>query len=173
MRARSEIRLLLLTAALSVPAGVACSKHSAKSSSPDATGTQQRASEDPLAELDRLEREMNRLGLRADPPSAGAVPGASEDGDAHYEAEAEAAEQPRPSEAATDHAPAGDRAREKHAGVQQCSDVCDLSVAICDLEAQLCSLADRHRDDPTYVDACRRAGEDCDTADQACERCRS
>jgi len=151
---------------------VGCKKAGSGPSSLDEEGGARQQHSDPLVELELLEQEMNRLGLRtaADedtiaPGSAGE--GAGADGEVEPGAEAEALERPAPTEAA-----AADRPPPpKRAELQQCADLCDLSQAICELETRICSLSSSHGDDPTYADACRRAGEDCEVADDACSRC--
>jgi hypothetical protein len=182
MRAQRE-RLsvaLLLALGLSLGWTVGCTQKSRdKTSSPTAQGGDSSApAGDPLAQLDSLEREMLRLGMPvaaqrdAVPPAETGEGAAGLDGDAMLggEAEALAEEQPAPTatEAAEAEPPPGPERRNER---QHCADVCDLSRAICELEAQICSLSDGHGDDPTYADACRRAGEDCDTADAHCDRC--
>ncbi|MFO7564244.1 MAG: hypothetical protein R6X02_16475 [Enhygromyxa sp.] len=165
MRASSELALLL--AVVCLPA-LGCKQAPSKAPSPDQT-SMPRDDGDLLVELDRLEQEMQRLGLRelgGDAGPSGAGVGAAWDGDDEYGAEQEE-QPPAPSEAAAERAP-----RDRSA-VRHCSDVCDLSEAICDLEVQICALAESHRDDPTYADACRRAGEDCELANQACNGCGS
>jgi hypothetical protein len=182
MRARSDTRLAvaLLAAAIALPT-LACTKKPSNARSPDASsGEPQPGGGDPLAELDSLEREMQRLGLpvaasRATTPT-GVLEGSGEgggmdmDGDGTVGAQAEAFEeeapvQPAPAEAEPDRSP------DRRGQAQRCSDVCDLREAICELEVQICSLSEGHGDDPTYANACRRAGDDCDTADDECDRC--
>ena len=159
MRVSNE--LVLLIAVMCLPT-VGCKK---AGSNADATGSPPQADEDPLAELERLEQQMDRLGLRDDQTTLDAGAGEGMEAEAEYRAEEH--QPPAPSEAAADRSP------KKSEVQQQCSDVCDLSVAICDLEARICALADNHRGDSTYAEACRRAGEDCDVAGQACDRCGS
>lgn len=202
MRAWSDARLgmpapaVALLVAISLPT-LACMKKPATAVSPNESAAQTEpggASSDPLMQLASLEQEMQRLGLpiamssgdrieqvdQVDPrDQAGTVPAAEAgespgvDGEA-LGAETEA-EEPRPTavepEAAADRSPPPKGA--KRAEGQRCADVCELSVTICDLEVLICSLSDGHGDDPTYGDACRRAGEDCDTADDECDRCSS
>jgi hypothetical protein len=163
MRAPSDFSGVLLVAVMCLPA-VGCKKAGSNPTSPDETSTSQQDSDDPLAELERREQQMDRLGLRDEQTTMAAGEG--------MEAEAEPGAdvdelQPAPNEAAAD------RSSVEQSEAQHCSDVCDLSVAICDLEAQICALSESHGDDPTYANACRRAGEDCDVAGQACDRCGS
>jgi hypothetical protein len=49
--------------------------------------------------------------------------------------------------------------------------VCDLADATCDLETQICTLAEEHSDDPRYTNACVRSEEQCVAAAEACEAC--
>lgn len=178
MRVRSDVRVVALLLAIGLPT-LACSKKptGAKTSEqPTATGDATQSGGDPLAQLHSLEQEMQRLGLpvaaeRASVPPAEGGEAAGIDGDAAVDTQTELlaeeeAEPPEPS-AAVEAAPPP----EKREVMQRCSAVCDLSGAICELEVQICSLSEQHGDDPTYTDACRRAGEDCDTADDACDRC--
>jgi hypothetical protein len=154
---------------------LSCKKAPSDSETPDAAATdggeQKQTEGDLFAELDSLEQEMHRLGLpvAAQHAPADVGTGAGRDGDAAVGAEAEAFEDeadqpPAPSETAADRPP-------PKRGRNECSNVCDLSRAICELEVQICSLSEGHADDPNYTDACRRAGDDCDTADGACDLC--
>jgi hypothetical protein len=164
-----------------------CKKGSSPSS-PDAGGDARR-SDDPLAELDALEQQMRGMGLavsskrdstttlsekaeRAEETTLAeddAAPDFGADGDATVAPapEAYAGEAERVESEATADEPSEARGRR----AQQCSNVCDLSVAICDLEVRICSLSESHRGEPTYADACRRAGDDCEVAGHECDRC--
>jgi hypothetical protein len=53
----------------------------------------------------------------------------------------------------------------------RCERVCDLAEATCELEAQICELAERHPDEPRYEQACLRAEQQCRAASDACQRC--
>jgi hypothetical protein len=53
----------------------------------------------------------------------------------------------------------------------RCEQVCDLAAISCGLGDQICELAERHEDDPTYAAACERAHADCDAAKDACDAC--
>jgi hypothetical protein len=178
MRVRSDVRVVALLLAIGLPT-LACSKKPASATEPEQPGAGVSAEQpggDPLAQLHSLEQEMRRLGLpvaaeRASVPPAEGGDGATIDGDAAVDTQTEfvaeeEAEPPEPT-AAVETAPPP----EKREVMQRCSAVCDLSGAICELEVQICSLSEQHGDEPTYTDACRRAGEDCDTADAACDRC--
>ena len=57
----------------------------------------------------------------------------------------------------------GDRGR--------CTNICAISRSICDLEAQICSLAERHVDERRYSEVCERASADCRVAQEACNAC--
>ncbi len=52
-----------------------------------------------------------------------------------------------------------------------CNRVCDLAEATCDLEVQICEMAERHPDEPRYEQACLRAEQQCVAASRACLRC--
>jgi hypothetical protein len=165
MRAPGEIVIAVVWATVWVATIGACTK-SAAPTSPSPADHSERG--DPLVELERLEREMDRLGLRgsADEASLGeAGGGAGMDRDALDGAEAEEAPAPQ----AVSEAESSGRWEPS----SRCAQLCDLSAAICDLEVQICALAENHRNSPAYAEACRRAGEDCDIADQACDQCRS
>lgn len=182
MRAWSSRGLIGALLLASCVATLACAqnKQAANGQSPGAHGGEMERRSDPLAELASLEQQMLQLGLpvassapRTVAPAGEGDAAAGMDGDATVGAQAESAElsedeppQPTPTEAAIQDAPSSKREQ-----AQRCSDVCDLSEAICSLETQICSLSEGHGDDPTYSDACRRAGEDCDTADAECDRC--
>lgn len=168
MLASNDMKILMLALVVGV-ATVGCKKASKDTQSLDPAGGAPGDVDDPLAELDRLEREMVRLGLRAETPAAPAGVGEGagmQDGDVDKGAEAEMMEESEPAPIETTVAPAPPKAE-----VQHCFDVCDLSAAICDLEARICSLSDGHDGDPTYADACRRASEDCELAARACDGC--
>lgn len=53
----------------------------------------------------------------------------------------------------------------------RCSQVCSLSDITCELGVQICELAQRHVDNEDYEQACVRATEDCDAAQEACDAC--
>jgi hypothetical protein len=175
MRARSDGTWMVALLIAIASATLACTKKPTSATSPGAHGgePQPQSADDLLAQLDSLEHEMRRLGL----PVAAArapVPAAEEpgrDGDAAAGARTEELEDESPApteaEAGVEAAPPP----EKREAAQRCEAVCDLSQAICELEVAICSLSDGHGDDPTYTDACARAGEDCDTADDACDHC--
>lgn len=183
MRAWSSRGLIVVLLSLCASTLACTQKPKARDTqSPAAMGGESERSGDPLAELAALEQQMLQLELPiagsavrdVAPAGEGGAAQAGTDGDATIGAQAEAVEleetasDPAPAEAAID-----ERRASKHEQAQRCSDVCDLSEAICSLETHICSLSDSHGDDPTYVDACRRAGEDCDTADAECDRCSS
>lgn len=182
MRAPSKTKAAVaLLIALGLPT-LGCKKDAALATGIDGSHGQTRYADDadPLARLASLEQEMQRLGLPV-ATTKGATPGLGEDrdgGDATLGGEGEAPvdEAPVDEAAATEPQPApsevaADRPPQRREQAQYCSDVCELSQAICDLEVQICSLSENHGNDPTYTDACRRAGEDCDTADFQCDRC--
>jgi hypothetical protein len=52
----------------------------------------------------------------------------------------------------------------------RCLMICDLSQVTCELNTQICELADRH-DQDDYRAACERAAEDCEVAREACDVC--
>lgn len=53
----------------------------------------------------------------------------------------------------------------------RCIQVCELSEITCELGVQICELAQRHAGDPDYEQACARATDDCDAAQEACDVC--
>jgi hypothetical protein len=53
----------------------------------------------------------------------------------------------------------------------RCIQVCELSEITCELGVQICELAQRHAGDHDYEQACARATEDCDAAQEACDVC--
>jgi hypothetical protein len=53
----------------------------------------------------------------------------------------------------------------------RCIQVCELSEITCELGVQICELAQRHAGDQDYEQACARATEDCDAAQEACDVC--
>lgn len=74
-------------------------------------------------------------------------------------------------DAPADAAAAGGVHRDRQERYDPCVSVCDLSEAICDLEVRICTMAEDHGDEWTYVDACERAVEDCEVAGDACDHC--
>jgi hypothetical protein len=179
MRAPSKARsALALVIALGLPM-LGCKKDASDRTTSAHPGGQTERDSDPLARLASLEHEMQRLGLPvALVKSATLETGEGHDGDATLGAEGEAVEE-RPEaedmaatepQAAPNEVAAG-QAPSRREQAEYCSNVCDLSQAICELEGQICSLSENHGDDPIYTDACRRAGDDCDTADAECDRC--
>jgi hypothetical protein len=61
--------------------------------------------------------------------------------------------------------------RARRDAATRCERVCGLSEATCELEAQICTLAMRHPDEPRYAQACARAEQQCIAAVDACDRC--
>lgn len=53
----------------------------------------------------------------------------------------------------------------------RCIQVCELSEITCELGVQICELAQRHAGDRDYEQACARATDDCDAAQEACDVC--
>jgi hypothetical protein len=53
----------------------------------------------------------------------------------------------------------------------RCIQVCELSEITCELGVQICGLAQRHAGDDDYEQACARATDDCDAAQEACDAC--
>jgi hypothetical protein len=53
----------------------------------------------------------------------------------------------------------------------RCIQVCELSEITCELGVQICELAQRHAGDNDYEQACARATDDCDAAQEACDVC--
>jgi hypothetical protein len=53
----------------------------------------------------------------------------------------------------------------------RCIQVCELSEITCELGVQICGLAQRHSGDDDYEQACARATDDCDAAQEACDAC--
>lgn len=152
--------------------------------------------DDPLAELAALEDRMRMLGLPVAPagssavgggPGAGPEPGTEAVADAEAEASVDRAmkiggdgEAPEQQDqqrdeaapmAASEASEAPSARTSDSSDGQGCSNVCELSEAICQLEVRICGLSDVHQGDPIYVNACSRAIEDCDVADDACDRC--
>lgn len=66
-------------------------------------------------------------------------------------------------------APSAERANEPAPG--KCSEVCELSVSICQLQDQICGMVPRHEGEPRYAEACERAKGDCEFATEACHAC--
>ncbi|HEY8375221.1 MAG TPA: hypothetical protein VIK91_01980 [Nannocystis sp.] len=74
-----------------------------------------------------------------------------------------ASEVPQP---ATERVPPADRP-----SGGKCTEVCELSASICQLQDQICGLVRRHEGEPRYVQACERAKGDCEFATEACHAC--
>jgi hypothetical protein len=53
----------------------------------------------------------------------------------------------------------------------RCERVCDLAEATCDLQLQICGLAERHVTDVRYEEACSRAELQCEAAARECRAC--
>jgi hypothetical protein len=53
----------------------------------------------------------------------------------------------------------------------RCERMCELAEATCDLQLQICALAERHATDVRYDRACQQAQLQCDAAARECERC--
>jgi hypothetical protein len=53
----------------------------------------------------------------------------------------------------------------------RCIQVCELSEITCELGVQICELAQRHAGNEDYEQACARATDDCDAAQEACDVC--
>lgn len=53
----------------------------------------------------------------------------------------------------------------------RCERICGLATNICELRSHICDLADEHRNELRYEQACERANLDCQRATAACEGC--
>lgn len=53
----------------------------------------------------------------------------------------------------------------------RCTQVCEITTAICALEDQICGLLPRHPGEPRYQAACDRSSADCQLATEACHAC--
>lgn len=162
MRVRNEVTLLVLFVS-----AVGCKKaEGTESPSRDAMSEAREPGDmDPLAELSALEGRMRALGLpiASDNDAGGdAAAGVGNHGEAE-DVPSEESPAPVPMQADTV-PPAGSPG-------DTCGDLCSLSDSICTLEKRICSLAEQHPSDAIYADACERAVEDCDVADEACEGC--
>lgn len=187
---RSAIVLTLLLGALAVSA---CKASSNKMAQPDAGSPDfAQAPPDPLAELDRLEGRMRELGLAPAPvgeavgvdheapaddrrdakpveekvgPGEGGELGTLDDKKDLYEIDATVSPEPGPPPTAVS------ERDQPFGGASRCTSVCELSEAICELEVRICSMAKNHDGDPTYVNACERAVDDCELSGDACDTC--
>lgn len=181
MFARELISVALLVALACLPM-TACSQ--SKAGNTTTPGASYQDGDDPLTELARLEQQMLALGISAAsaaPTEAGADAVAGMDGDmstaddeAGAGAEVDAFEEAPAAELKAEPSPpppGEQRPGQRRARADRCEAICDLNVAICDLEGQICSLSESHQGDPTYVDACRRAEDDCAVAGKACDEC--
>lgn len=56
-------------------------------------------------------------------------------------------------------------------GGDRCTQVCDITTAICALEDQICGLLPRHPGEARYQAACDRSSADCQLATEACHAC--
>lgn len=65
----------------------------------------------------------------------------------------------------------GNKRAERRQARDRCEAICELAAATCELEARICGLASEHTDDPRYENACARATQDCDIAEEACRAC--
>jgi hypothetical protein len=115
-----------------------------------------------------------RVGGRAPDPAQATVPDAGAIGDHGERAAKKRGRGPatRP-ERKDNSAPAEAEVRGGGGDLVQsrCVTVCELASAICELEGQICGMADRHPEDPRYLDACERATDDCRVASDACHTC--
>ncbi len=168
MSASNRALTALLLAIVALPACTKSANTGAAATSPDSTD---KAVDDPLAELDRLEQQMLQLDLpiaRRDAPTpAGDGAGADLDGEANFAEDG--AEEELADEAAMPMA--AEEPAQRRTRANQCRNICDLSEAICDLELKICSLSESHGGDPTYANACRRASDDCEVAGLECDHC--
>ena len=183
-------------AALAILAGSGCAKMPAAEAPNDSGRTNakfaQAPSDDPLAQLDELERQMRTLDLPVaasrlererleESGTAGAggdfSDSVSVDDDEARDQEGEtedlaaANHDVEPTTVAAEESPNTPVPAPGDGEGGQCLMVCDLQDAICGLEEQICSLAAAHGEDPLYADACDRAQEDCETASGACQGC--
>jgi hypothetical protein len=98
-------------------------------------------------------------------------------GDAQFgqDAEAEEASPPAPDEPAVTSQRREDRRVTVHKArtrtQTRCERVCGLAESTCELQLQICELAERHATDTRYADACDRAALQCDAAAAECHRC--
>lgn len=137
---------------------------------------------DPLGELARLEQRMRVLGLEPAASRRTVEQKAADDAPTREAVELEESSErgikrdgqsatlaPPPSEHPSPSQPVTMGADCE--GESRCATLCELSEAICQLEVQICSMAEDHEGDPIYVDACERAVEDCELSGDACNQC--
>lgn len=186
MSVSNEPRLVVLVLALGLSLS-ACKKAEGGATAPASAGEAGDAKADaldPLAELDALEARMRYAGLPIASPGASTRDrgeadmggeAAGGDGEGSEAALSESVTEREARDAAptgiAEEAPAPAAADAPADEADGCVDLCDLNAMICDLEIRICALAADHVDDRQYADACRRAGEDCDVAGDACQRC--
>ncbi|GEM_PF-3322749 len=177
-------------------APTSCSNKSTATASPEADRSGGAASEDPLDRLAELEQEMRARGLPVGPHSRpvgsnvdvslevgrdsshlGGADMTDTDGDAPAPPTPDVVETTTTAPAAVADCEGeveDDRPNEfwdPADEVNRCASVCGLSDAICDLEVQICTMAEDHDSDLVYADACERAVDDCEVAGDACDRC--
>jgi hypothetical protein len=177
---RSVVVLALLLGVSLIPA---CKKQGEMTQPADADSSKYAdASSDPLVELERLEGRMRELGVAPPPAKMDEPVGV---GETPLEAKLGGEDEDERSEDLADGTtiegtmiedppspgPAPMAERDDHQGESRCTSVCELSEAICELEVRICSMAKKHGDDSTYVNACERAVDDCELSGDACDTC--
>lgn len=147
----------------------ACSKKAAQDSysappgEAGATGDELAALEE---QLTRRENQLSAMGLnptaRLSKKAAGST-GASQ--------EATAADATAPVSAPSPASSPAEDAAKPDAGGDRCTQVCEITTAICALEDQICGLLPRHPGEARYQAACDRSNADCQLATEACHAC--
>ena len=120
----------------------------------------------------RSDRARPVLGKTKQPQSKSAeAPRPAPSSDGRAAGSAPARDLPRPEKTDGDRKAASAPGDKKEREGDRCGELCELADSTCELETKICDLAARHADEPRYQDVCRRAGEDCSLAAEACRQC--
>jgi len=145
----------------------ACKKSASPGSAAPDTSTAAGAGDvDPLADPERALQE-NRARLQAL-----GVPLA--DGKDKLDARPPEAEPELDTKPDTSVAPQTERpANEPSASASSCTEICGLASTACDLQTQICRLAEEHVGESRYENACWQASDQCTRGSDACDTCRA
>lgn len=155
--------ILLLLPVVMTAAG--CAKKARNDGSTAAPGEATGADELAMLEqqLTQRERQLQAIGVATPTSTARLEKRAHEDAVAGEAASADAA--------APASAPTMAPASKPDTDGDRCTQVCEITAAICALEDQICGLLPRHPGEARYQAACDRSSADCQLATEACHAC--
>jgi len=146
----------------------------AKKASQDATaapGDAGAGDELALLEQQLTQREQQLSAVGVDPTARLSKKAVGASGAGEAEAQTSGADASSPSAAPPSTAPTEAPESKPDASGDRCTQVCEITTAICALEDQICGLLPRHPGEARYQAACDRSSADCQLATEACHAC--